>query len=320
MMEFVSEVERHASAEELSLEAVRGFGKYGVVMPPEAITHPAKFSVSLVEFLVRRYTKKFAVVLDPFAGTGLLGVVCALNRRHAILIDVEPKCVEIMEKARRNLESQTLDGKCSRMLVLQGDARNLTNIWLDLHLPPVDAVITSPPYSSVDLSGGDPAKRARRLALAGHDVRDFLGGRARNAVLSHYATSPANLARLPYGRMLNDGVADAKRPTYLSEMLKVYRQLHWVLKSGGVAIVVVKPFYRDGRVVDLPHHTHILMTSCGFVLQELYKFRLPSRSLWRIINERKRPEMPRIRHEYILVMRKINTNSSQADIYNHDQA
>jgi len=148
-MEFVSEAEGNAKAEELRLKPVRGFGKYSEIMPPEAITHPAKMNVSLVEYLVHRYTKRYDTVLDPFAGTGLLGVVCALNMRNSILIDVEPKCVEIMEKARRNVGCKTLDNSHERMLVIKGDARNLT----DLHLPPVDVVITSPSPSHQGVDG-----------------------------------------------------------------------------------------------------------------------------------------------------------------------
>jgi len=94
------------------------------------------------------------------------------------------------------------------------------------------------------------------------------------------------------------------RETYLSAMLKVYAECFHVLKPGGLAIIIVKPFVRNRQVVDLPYHTYLLMRRVGFHLKWLFKLRLERLSFWRILYERKHPEVPKIRHEYILIMEK----------------
>ena len=98
-----------------------------------------------------------------------------------------------------------------------------------------------------------------------------------------------------------------KSETYLEAMLKVYSEMFKVLKPGGKAIIVVKPFIHNKKVVDLPWHTWLLMERVGFKLREVYKFRLPSKSFWRILYEKRFPEVPRIMHEYIIVAEKPTT-------------
>jgi len=77
--EFKSKLEDLMPAEELFFPASPGFGKYKSIMPPESVAHPAKFNVHLVEFLIDKYTKPGNIVLDPMAGTGILGVIAALR-------------------------------------------------------------------------------------------------------------------------------------------------------------------------------------------------------------------------------------------------
>jgi hypothetical protein len=95
-----------------------------------------------------------------------------------------------------------------------------------------------------------------------------------------------------------------KSETYLEAMLKVYGEMFQVLKPGGLAIIVVKPFIRNKKPVDLPYHTWLLMAKVGFNLVKLYKLRIKQHSFWRILQYRKFPEVPIIAHEYVLVCQK----------------
>jgi len=170
-----------------------------------------------------------------------------------------------------------------------------------------DAIITSPPYAETDVSGGDIERRALRLISAGLDPRNYLGGRARNMVLKHYSDdheSEDNIGNLPFGNMERMRGGKGRSETYLEAMYRVYSEMFRVLRPSGRAIVVVKPFVRNKRVVDLPYHTYLLMHRCGFELEKLYKLRLQTKSFWRILYYKKYPDVPRIEHEYVLVMRK----------------
>jgi DNA modification methylase len=368
-VEFRSRLEDLIPAEELAFPASPGFGSYKSIMPPEAVAHPAKFNVHLVEFLIDKYTKPGDTVLDPMAGTGILGVIAALRGRNAIQVDIEPRFYEWMEKARQSVEKTPTLGRKGRIVNILGDARRLSEL-----LEHVDAVITSPPYANaISHKAGGPVgvrkvgistitartystsddnignlpfccvdaiitsppyesslegtSRHTRGGIASRDPRLAQSG-TYSTVLSvkpgapvMHSPNPSNIGNLKsrdeeyelverernleslYRMLLKDG-----KPTYLSEMLRVYSEMYKVLKPGGHCIVVVKPFIRNKKVIDLPYYTWLLMERVGFKLERLYKFRLPSKSFWRVLYYKKYPEVPEIAHEYVIVTAKVNNS------------
>lgn len=63
------------------------------------VRHPAAFPESLVERVLSVYTDKDDVVLDPFAGSGTVGVVAKRMQRKFLLIEKEPGyCDEAAER------------------------------------------------------------------------------------------------------------------------------------------------------------------------------------------------------------------------------
>jgi 16S rRNA G966 N2-methylase RsmD len=449
MQEFRSRIEDLTEVEELKIRQEVAFGKYAALMPEEARQHPAKYNTELIEFLIEKYTQPGDVVADIMAGTGVLGVIAALKGRDAIQVELEPKYVEWMEKARENVEKlNTLTPK-GRITNILGDSRRLTEL-LAVH---VGTIVTSPPFGDINMAAGDPEKRRERLLQAGHDPSDFLGGSARNAVLKHYGQADAVIVSPPYGDVVSDDKegplagADIKRygrwrlgtamrhsytqhllpvkpnvdvdavivsppytnkacddpvniskcrkggffaeekliaccitsppfgeanrgggiavkgyegkhgrdpelhlrhdrplsnnpdnisnlvfgdttqlgeqqedlqqlykrlltkkgrPTYLSEMLLVYKNMFEILRPGGTACVVVKPFIKDRKVVDLPYITWCLLRAVGFTLEKAYKWRIERPSFWRILYTKKNPDVPLLAHEYVVIVKKPN--------------
>jgi hypothetical protein len=471
MQEFRSRLEDLTEVEELKIRQEVVFGKYASLMPEEARQHPAKYNTELIEFLIEKYTQPGDIIADIMAGTGVLGVVAALKGRYAVQVELEPKYMEWMEKARENVEKLSTLTPKGRIVNILGDSRRLTELLAE-H---VSTIITSPPFGDTNLSAGDPERRRERLLQAGHDPSDFLGGSARNAVLKHYGQADAVIVSPPYGDAVSDDKerplagADIRRygrwregtarrhsytqhllpvkpstdvdavimsppysstnpfdkkdtefwkrahemgnrwtpdpplavrskdlsqdnignlplgpvdvvitsppfgeanrgggiavkgyegkhgrdpelhlrhdrplsdnpnnisnlafgdaaqlgelqadlqqlykklltkkgkPTYLSEMLMVYKNMFEVLKPGGIACVVVKPFIKDRRVVDLPYITWCLLKAVGFMLEKAYKWRIERPSFWRILYAKKNPGVPLVAHEYVVVVRK----------------
>jgi len=275
----------------------------------------------------------------------------------------------------------------------------------------IDAIITSPPYGDTYLGGGDPEARRKRLVSKGYNPKDFLGGKAGNAVLKHYQevdtilTSPPyvgegsvyeglgirvrrlyeegkitkeqyehfkgrkayfergakphpsqnNIAKLPHGEIsaiitsppysdafnekkhtlsgiarrdpnfrrevggygegnkqignLPHGEIDAENKgrteTYLSAMLKVYRECWKVLKPGGLMIVIVKNFIRNKQIVPLDQDTIKLCQAVGFQLIDRYYRKLKQKSFWRILYHKRYPSVPTINYEHILIFQKV---------------
>jgi hypothetical protein len=178
----------------------------------------------------------------------------------------------------------------------------------NLDLGNIDAIITSPPYEEImsekryntpNTGRAEKIIDEKRLGIYYPSSIDNIGNlKSSNDEYKMLENSREDLDSL-YKKLTKNG-----KPTYLSEMLLVYGGMYKVLKKDGYAIVVIKPFQRRFKIVDLPYYTWLLMEKVGFRLEKLYKFRLPTQSFWRILMAKKHPELPRIAHEYIIVARK----------------
>jgi len=146
----------------------------------------------------------------------------------------------------------------------------------------IDAVLTSPPYEA-------------SYEFAEHHTKPedkaFKLSKEKRLVLFYSSDSKQ--------------IGNLRGETYLEAMFKVYSECYKVLKPGGRMILIIKPFIRNKKVIDLPYHTYLLCKQIRFELEEVLKFRLPGQSFWRILYHEKYSEVPRIAHEYILIFRKF---------------
>lgn len=400
------------------------FGKWRKYFPNEAVQHPAKINLNLLEYLIKEYTNEGDLILDPMAGTFSTVVLAMLHNRNAIGVDLEEKfCKWGREAVERVKKEFTLSPK-GKGLVLQGDARKLTELLSgvvdsvifsppyaeanrgggiakkgykgkygedpNLHLRHdrpisdnpdnidnvpygnIDTVIFSPPYSGSVSGTNNPERRRERLIEKGYNPDDFLGGNARCSNMEwRYSHNKENIGNLyhgsidaiitspPYEEAMGkkhhspraDKIIEEKRafcvysenpenignlksenystlknlrgsieevynklksktgkPTYLSEMLLVYDQCYKVLKPKGKLIVVVKCFIRNFKLIPLHEHTRILCELVGFKLKEMLAFKLPQKSFWRILYQKKYGDKIKDLHlldyEFILVFEK----------------
>ena len=59
-------------------------------------TYPAKFIPQVVRYAINTYTKEEDWIIDPFAGSGTVGVEAYLCKRNAVLLDLNPLLNHIM--------------------------------------------------------------------------------------------------------------------------------------------------------------------------------------------------------------------------------
>ena len=64
--------------------------------------HPATFPQEIPNRLIQMYTVKGDTVLDPFGGAGTTGLVANQLDRNAVLIELNPDYVDIIEKRLGN--------------------------------------------------------------------------------------------------------------------------------------------------------------------------------------------------------------------------
>ncbi|RLF08489.1 MAG: hypothetical protein DRJ60_00060 [Thermoprotei archaeon] len=440
--EFRSKLDDIFDVKEYDFKLPSAFGKYRELFPDEAVTHPAKAYTDVLEYLIKTYTKPGDLILDPMAGTYSTCVVATLHGRNCIGVDIEERFYKWGLQAKKKVEkARTLLPK-GKMIVLKGDARQLTQL-LQKHKQGIDNIIFSPPYAESVNAPNALQRRIERLRKKGYDVKEYVGGKARccqidwtyskvnpdnigrlkygdvdaiitsppcfdsddsdssytkynkggktryldikldgkaaiknygniDAIITSppysgtisknaggsvqlkvrvgkstltarcYSESERNIGNLPHGevdavitsppyeeimsekrhhtpstgrveKLLKEkslgtyyktdsrNIGNIKGETYIEAMLKVYSECFKVLKKGGKIIVIIKPFIRNKKVIDLPYHTYLMLRKVGFKIIEVLKYKLKRQSFWRILYYRRFPSVPRINHEYVIV-------------------
>jgi site-specific DNA-methyltransferase (adenine-specific) len=125
-------------------------------IPPESakrVNHPAPFPVELPERLIKLYTYKDDLVLDPFLGSGSTVVAAARTWRRGAGYDMDPAYVAI---ARRRVQEE---------LAQRGDAPLSIDVDAEL-APPVTGPGAAPPDEDFQRRASREGKAAQALAEA----------------------------------------------------------------------------------------------------------------------------------------------------------
>lgn len=249
----------------------------------ESFAHPGKMLPHVTRSIINTYGEPGAVWLDPMCGIGTTLVEAVTFGYTVYGVEWEPRWVNV---CNRNLQLLKELGFTGQGFVSQGDARKLRTIYPDIQ---VDRIAFSPPYgNTLSKTSHGPDK---------HPERQKGGKRAAKAIRHGYgftgieeAAIPdqpgemsvkakpdeINLGDLKHGnlddaisvtRLLLEGQTyDPKviKPSYLTEMSKVYHQCFQALKVGGVMILVLRDYRRDKRRVDLLGDTLDVCEEIGF--------------------------------------------------------
>lgn len=135
--------------------------------------HPAPFSFTDVSRLIRFFTKKGGVVLDPFVGVGSTLKACAVEGRKGIGFELNLKYATLANQ-RLQTEVRNLFSTREEQEIRIGDARDLVP---ELPENSLDFVVTSPPYWNI-LHKEDHKVRQERIennldTKYGDDSRDL---------------------------------------------------------------------------------------------------------------------------------------------------
>ena len=179
--------------------------------------HPAPFSFTDVARLIRFFTKRNAVVLDPFVGVGSTLKACALQERFGIGIELNPRYVQLThERLLRELPNNIFSNHNQR--VIQGDAREVLR---ELPENSIDFVLTSPPYGNI-LHKEDHKARQERIA---------------NGLDTKYSDDPRDLGN----------IHDYK--IFLGEVTRILGACGRVLKSKKYMAVIVSDYRHGSKYV-----------------------------------------------------------------------
>ena len=161
----------------------------------------------------------------------------------------------------------------------------------------VDSVITSPPYEEAQSGGGISA------------VMRGEGSYQMTTRVPGSVYQPAS-----HGKAL-ENIGNQRGSQYWESMFSVYSECLRILRPGGVMVLVLKGFTRDGQYIDLPQQTAEMCEALGFKLFDRWARELWSLSFWRILQKRKNPDAfdDRLNYEEVLAFRKGEDGGGTVD-------
>jgi DNA modification methylase len=189
------------------------------------LRHPAKFPETLAQEFIEFFTQRGQVVLDPMAGTGSALVAALRAGRHSYGIELNPTYAEIARQViqeERQALGEAADGLAAE--VLTGDAANLPAFLAGRGLPPVDFVLTSPPYWNMLHARGAETQQKRRSSTE-LDVT--------------YSDDPHDLGN----------VADYDE--FIERLALIYEGLKPLLRPGAYLTIIVKNVKKGGKIYPL---------------------------------------------------------------------
>lgn len=189
----------------------------------DVLRHPAKFPETLAQEFIEFFTHRGGVVLDPMVGTGSTLVAALRCGRHAYGVELNPAYAEIARQVVAE-ERATLGEAAADLAaeVIQGDAAQIGT--LAAGLPPIDYVLTSPPYWNMLRAAGAETQKRRRQSPE-MDV--------------FYSDDPNDLGNI------------AEYDEFIRRLVDIYAALKPLLRPRAYLTIIVKNVKKGGRVYPL---------------------------------------------------------------------
>jgi DNA modification methylase len=191
----------------------------------EVLRHPAKFPETLAQEFIEFFTKHDQYVLDPMVGTGSTLVAALRTGRHSYGIELNPTYAiiarQVVEEERQSI------GKSANNLVAEvitADAVSFHDYVSSLNIPPIDYVITSPPYWDMLRARGAQTQNKRRV-----DARMDV----------FYSDDPNDLGNIP------------DYDVFLERLVGIYADLKPFLRPRAYLTIIVKNVKKGGVVYPL---------------------------------------------------------------------
>ena len=229
--------------------------------------HPAPFPYSMVERLVKFFTKKDGLVLDPFCGVASTLKACALNERKGIGIELSQKWVNLSKK---RLKEEVTDS--SQQKIIKGDSRKVLD---KLDKESIDFVVTSPPYWQILSKPADHKVTKERIE---------------KNLDTKYSVSKDDLGNIE------------NYDEFLKELKIICKKCFGLLKDGKYMVIVVSDFRHKSKYIPFHSDVSVMMEECGFdtksmsILVQNAKKLFPYGYPYDFV--------PNIHHQFILIFKK----------------
>ncbi|NCP86631.1 MAG: site-specific DNA-methyltransferase [Anaerolineae bacterium CG_4_9_14_3_um_filter_57_17] len=186
----------------------------------DALTHPAKFPETLAQEFVEFFTKPGQTVFDPMAGTGSTLVAALRAGRNSYGIELNPRYAAIAREIISQEAAALTVTPDPAAILFEGNAANATQF----SIPPVDYLLTSPPYWDMLHAKGAQTQKKRRES----QTLDVV-----------YSDDPADLGNV------HDYEA------FLAQLVQIYTDLKPLLREKAYLTIIVKNIKKGGKIYPL---------------------------------------------------------------------
>jgi DNA modification methylase len=189
------------------------------------LRHPAKFPETMVQEFIEFFTKAGQSILDPMVGTGSTLVAALRAGRNSYGIELNPEYAKIARQIVSD-EQETLGEAAAPLIakVITGDATHVDRIIQAHRIPPIDYVITSPPYWNMLHTRGAQTQKERRET----DHLDVT-----------YSEDPNDLGNLQ------------DYDHFLDHLARIYLALKPFLRHRAYMTIIVKNVKKGGKIYPL---------------------------------------------------------------------
>jgi DNA modification methylase len=191
----------------------------------DVLRHPAKFPESLAQEFIEFFTKSGQVVLDPMVGTGSTLVAALRSGRHSYGLELNQVYADIarhvVDEERESLGEYAKDLVAE---VITGNASHFNDIAKNRDMPPVDYIITSPPYWNMLRERGAETQKKRRISP---ELDVF------------------------YSEDTNDLGNIDDYDEFIERLIDIYKQLKTQLQPRAYMTIIVKNVKKGGKVYPL---------------------------------------------------------------------
>jgi DNA modification methylase len=202
----------------------------------EVLRHPAKYPETLAQEFIEFFTQSGQTVLDPMVGTGSSLVAALRSGRNSFGIELNPAYADIA--SQMVAEEATHLGEAAAGLtarVIPGNAERIAEYVLAYQIPPIDYVITSPPYWNMLRARGFETQKKRGLSS---DLDVF------------YSNDPDDLGNIDDYQV------------FLQRLASIYVQLKPFLRPRAYLTIIVKNVKKGGKVYPLAWDLARLLSDC----------------------------------------------------------
>lgn len=268
--------------------------------------YPSKIRPIVFHHIVKRFSNKGDIILDPFCGCGTMAVEAKIQGRHSINFDINPNAIELTKTKLEKLDKEEIKKAYEQIMT--------------------DLMKESDSEDSGKLRKEQIAKELIKykkeveevLKYETNHIVDVRDARVEDYVLDIKKIDPAKnyadaiITDIPYGSMikyseLKDDLSTIEDyDIFMNELLKSFEKMINVLKKDGYCVVFVADYRVGASRKILPIHVDVvnIMRDLGMTLFDTYIWRYYRSGGFRPFG--KRPFQAMNVHTYILVFHKPN--------------